>query len=53
MDHPTDINSLPPEMLVQILQHLSLSELCEKRSVCKLWNELIASNVKVANLVVD
>ena len=49
----TGRNDLPPEMLVQILQHLSLPELCKKKSVRKVWNELISSNVKVADLVVD
>lgn len=53
MDRPTEISDLPPEMLQAILEYLSLAELCEKRSVCKLWNELISSNVKVNSLVVD
>lgn len=53
MDQPTEISALPPEMLSQILQHLSLADLVKLKSVCKLWNELISSNVKVTGLVVD
>lgn len=53
MDRPTEIGDLPPEVLQAILEYLSLRELCEKKSVCKLWNELISSNVRVNSLVVD
>lgn len=53
MDQPTEISALPPEMLTQILQHLALADLIKLKSVCKLWNELISSNVKVTGLVVD
>ena len=47
------INHLPPEMVIHLLQHLSLSELIEKKRVCKLWNELISTHLKITRLVVD
>ena len=53
MDRPIEIGALPPEILVQILSHLDLSDLVKLKSVCKLWNELITFNVKVTGLIVD
>ena len=53
MNQPTEISALPPEMLVQILNHLGLAHLIKLKSVCKLWNELISLSVKVTELVVD
>ena len=47
------INHLPPEMVIHLLQHLSLSELIEKKRVCKLWNEVISTHLKTTRLVVD
>lgn len=53
MNQPTEIGALPPEMLVQVLNHLNLADLVKLKSVCKLWNELITANVKVSELIVD
>ena len=53
MASTTTINELPPEILSEVLRHLNLSELIEKKLVSKLWNELISSNVKIIRLVVD
>ena len=47
------ISDLPPEMLCQVLRNLSLRELIDNKLVCKLWNELISSHLKVTRLVVD
>ena len=47
------INHLPPEMVIRILQPLNLSELIEKKLVCKLWNDLITTHLKITRLVVD
>ena len=34
-------NSLPPEMVVRIFQHLNLTEMCRAQLVCKRWKEII------------
>ena len=47
------IDDLPLEMVGQLLSHLSLSELIEKKLVCKLWNELISLQLKVTRLAVE
>ena len=47
------IDHLPPEILRYLLGFLSLSELIEKKLVCKLWNELISSQLKVTRLAVE
>lgn len=49
----TTINDLPPEMFVEILGYLNLSELVEKKLVSKLWNQLISSNLKISRLLVN
>lgn len=51
MTQTVTISSLPPEMVGEILGHLNLAELVEKKRVCKLWNELISSQLKVSRLV--
>ena len=47
------INDLPPEMVGHLLQHLNLKQLVEMKRVCKLWNELITSQLKVKRLIVE
>ena len=49
----TTIHDFPPEILCEILEKLTLKELIEKQTVCKLWNELILSSVKVKRITVD
>ena len=46
------IHDLPPEMLCVVFEHLGPGDLFEKKSVCKLWNELI-SKVKIERLSLD
>lgn len=48
----TTINHLPPEMLCAVFSSLSPRDLLEKKSVCKLWNEMI-SLMKIERLSVD
>lgn len=52
MTQPATITSVPPEIVCEILGHLSLGELVEKKRTCKLWNELICSQLKVTRVVV-
>lgn len=47
------IGDLPPKILCKIFDHLELNELVEKKLVTKLWNELISSQIKVRQLVVE
>ena len=46
------LHDLPPEMLCAIFEHLSLGDSHRYRTVCKLWNELLAS-IKIKSLFVD
>ena len=47
------INHLPPEMVIHLFRNLNLSELIEKKLVCKLWNDLISTHLKITRLVID
>lgn len=53
MHHAITIADLPGEIISEILKHLPPKELIEKALVCKLWNELIASGIKLKRLTVD
>lgn len=46
-------DDLPPEMVCTVLRQLSLGELTADKRVCKRWNELISSGIKVSRLFVD
>ena len=52
MNSTLTMNDLPPEMICHVLNYLSLAELVDKKLVCKLWNELISSQLKVTGLFV-
>lgn len=51
--HHATIADLPAEIIGEILKHLPVAELIKKTSVCKLWNELITSGIKLKKLTVD
>lgn len=53
MHHAITIADLPGEIICEILKHLPPKELIEKALVCKLWNELIASGIRLKRLTVD
>lgn len=53
MNPASTMNHLPPEILCHVLGYLNLSELIEKKLVCKLWSELISSQLKVKRLIVE
>ena len=35
------INNLPPEMIEKILKLLNIKKICQARSICKQWKEII------------
>ena len=53
MNQPIEIDALPLEILVKILKQVGLADLVKLKAVCKLWNELISVEVKMASIVVD
>ena len=52
MNPSATIHDLPPEMVCEILKHLSPKELIKKKRVCRKWNQLI-SRMKIERLNVD
>lgn len=46
-------DDLPPEMVCAVLGRLSFGELTTNKRVCKRWNQLISSGIKVSRLFVD
>lgn len=46
------MEKLPPELLVQIIYQLQVKDILRAKLVCKKWNSIISSFIKLKNLVV-
>lgn len=53
MSDQTKIGDLPPEMLCEVLQCLCLADLIRCKQVCKDWNSLLSTGLRLTSLVVD
>lgn len=47
------VGDLPPEMLCAVFGHLCLADLIRCKLVCKDWNTLISTSIRLTRLVVD
>lgn len=53
MGDRTGIGDLPLEMLCEVLKQLCLADLIRCKRVCKDWNSLVSTGIKLSRLVVD